>query len=467
MPARSQRNNSRTRQGQVHQRSKDARRSVLVVDDAEICSTDSDHRSSSAKKRAERKKTKKEQEQQQRHQSQQPHPEPHQRHATQQHQHPQPCEESPDDRLDKLLEHHKREQLAASLFPPPPVAVENGSPNFAGPCPFHFMPSYADMARHYACPQPPTPPPPAPPPQQQAFCSAGKGGLDIDSLRALLRETVQESISPLQSSMSTLEKRVLALEQKETEHDSTFLVPPVAGKGEASARSACAATPPWPHPPAQNQTQYVQQVPPMRRPSSHSRSVPIPEKRAHSRPASGKPRDRSTPPTQDTDDMEPHHTKRMSRLVLGKLPEPLSRDEMYEKVNSLLPLPEDCRVLVRARYSTMATLVFPNPKQANDYLALFRQEERKLQGSKIFLAREKTMEQQRVGYILRESRRQMVELGVDGRAIELEERSCSLFVRRHAVVVVRDGKVVISDSWEKHVAADPEEFLQAMGTSLG
>eukprot|EP00971_Amphidinium_carterae_P080987 1602251-Amphidinium_carterae.1 len=88
----------------------------------------------------------------------------------------------------------------------------------------------------------------------------------------------------------------------------------------------------------------------------------------------------------------------------------------------------------------MATLVYENPKQAKDYLAKFRLEERKIKGAKIFLAREKTMEQQRVGYIVRESRRQMVALGV-GRDIELEERSCSLFVHRHAVVVVREGKV--------------------------
>eukprot|EP00971_Amphidinium_carterae_P351749 6492264-Amphidinium_carterae.1 len=340
-----------------------------------------------------------------------------------------------------------------------------GPPSFSGPGQFHFMPTYADMARLYACPQTTIPPPPAPP--QQTVGSSGAGGLDIDSLRSLLRETVQESISPLQSSMSTLEQRVLALEQK-------GVSPASAGRGQpTTCRSETAASHPTPPPPqrahqphAQNQPPQAQHIPTQRRPLSHTRSVPIPP-RAHSRPPSEKPRDRSSPPTQDSDDLDSQYTKRMSRLVLGKFPEPLSRDEMHDAVNSLLALPDACRVLVRARYSAMATLVFQNPKQANDYLANFRLEERKVQGTKMFLAREKTMEQQRVGFVLREGRRQLVALGVESRAIELEERSCSLFVRRHAVVVVREGKVVISDSWEKHIGVDPEEFLRAIATSLG
>eukprot|EP00971_Amphidinium_carterae_P013078 257752-Amphidinium_carterae.1 len=101
MPSRAQRNNSRTRSGQVHQKAKDARRSVLVVDDAEICSTDSDRRSTSAKRRAEKKKAKKDIDQQQRHPTQQQHAGQQQRQQSQQQQTPLPYEESPDERLDK------------------------------------------------------------------------------------------------------------------------------------------------------------------------------------------------------------------------------------------------------------------------------------------------------------------------------------------------------------------------------
>eukprot|EP00971_Amphidinium_carterae_P248745 4937691-Amphidinium_carterae.1 len=194
------------------------------------------------------------------------------------------------------------------------------------------------MARLYASPQPPTPPPPAPPPRQ-SFGNSGAGGLDIASLRSLLRETVQESISPLQCSLSTLEKRVLALEQRDAPQTCT-------GKGVAAActggKSAASPPPPQLARPAHAPTQPTQA---QRRQPSNNRSVSIPPMRTRSRPPSDTPRQRSSPPTKESEDLDSQHSKRLSRLVLGKVPEPLSRDEMYDAVNSLLVLPDACRVL--------------------------------------------------------------------------------------------------------------------------
>eukprot|EP00971_Amphidinium_carterae_P346209 6487540-Amphidinium_carterae.2 len=159
--------------------------------------------------------------------------------------------------------------------------------------------------------------------------------------------------------------------------------------------------------------------------------------------------------------------RRAARLVIGRFAPPLAKQEVLDAINDVCVLPRECFVLQRSLYSVMSTIVFPSADAASTYLNEFRSQPRYHGEARLFIGREKTLQQQRLGFVLRESRRQMESQGVPKKTVEIEERSGSIFVNRMVVAFVKDGELQVTREWSRQLTISHNDFLAAMSSSLG
>eukprot|EP00971_Amphidinium_carterae_P297783 5916451-Amphidinium_carterae.2 len=271
------------------------------------------------------------------------------------------------------------------------------------------------------------------------------GGLDLSVLRTLLRETVNESMASVHSSISTLEQNV--------QRSVSSLEARVCALEQANRTQSTDA------PRTQDMAAASEQ------PSSGPRPRSVDhEPRRGGLVQRGAPRARSLPRnqgstvafsvnTQGSTNPEPAAQEwRKRTVVLSGFDTKRTIQEYKAIASSQLNLPEGARVLTRAKFSITCNVELESPEHAKALIDSFRQQARVVDNKRIFANPSLSLHPAaaRRGWMVRTARRVLLSHD-DKLQLSICTRSDTLYLRREEIFYVRGDQVFFTDSWPSHV----------------